>query len=239
MKWITLLALLSLLPSCAPMNGYATFVLGPSSSVTRSQSMNIANAYTQMRWTPSAKNISHSLDRDDILVHTPDHQLSNHGYANGWWWADRENASMPYQWGGFDTPESFLRKIGSGHAAGDIATAEKRTAGDAAVSKQAAGIDCSGFVSRCWRLSRPFSTAQLPAISTPIRWAELKPGDIFLNDKHVLLFAQWAVPGSAVLCYEAGPFPQWKVSAARIPPELLFAQGYEPRRYTNITEDPS
>jgi hypothetical protein len=42
-----------------------------------------------------------------------------------------------------------------------------------------------------------------------------------------------------VLCYETGPFPHWKVSAARIPTELLFAQGYEPRRYTSITEDPS
>ena len=35
---------------------------------------------------------------------------------------------------------------------------------DAAVSRFAAGVDCSGFVSRCWRLDRPFSTRELPAL---------------------------------------------------------------------------
>ena len=51
---------------------------------------------------------------------------------------------MPYKWGGFDTPASFARKIRRGYFAGDIATADKKRLLEAAVSRRATGVDCSG-----------------------------------------------------------------------------------------------
>ena len=114
--------------------------------------------------------------------------------------------------------------------------AQKRQLGDAATSKQACGIDCSGFVSRCWRLSRPYSTKELPGICDKIVWGDLKAGDILLNDRHVLLFAKWSTPGSTVYAYEAGPFPVWRVNAAEIPTDYLLERGYVPWRYRGIQD---
>lgn len=241
MKWFTCLlalpAMAVMLSNCAS-DGFATYVPGPASKVTRTQAVASAYAYTQVCWTPTAANVLHGTDRDGMLVHTPDFGLFRHNHINGWWKPGEMQYGMPYQWGGFDTPSTFLSKIHSGWAAGDIATANKRAQGDAAVSRRAAGVDCSGFVSRCWRLSRPYSTAQLPEISYPIAWSDLKPGDILLTQGHVLLFSHWAVPGSQILAYEAGPFPRWKVSANRMSTSHLIGQQYQPRRYNHIVESP-
>lgn len=213
-------------------------ISGPAAKVQRSETIAIAQTYAHLPWTARAENVRHGTDAKGILVHTPDQSLSAHGFSRGWWSAGREHKGMPYQWGGFDTPHTFLQKIERGYAAGDISTAAKRAGGDAVVSQQAAGIDCSGLISRCWRLSRPYSTAQLPAITDPISWSQLLPGDILLNDRHVILFAGWHRPGSIILAYEAGTFPVWKVSTNSIPTERLFADHYQPRRYRNIITDP-
>jgi cell wall-associated NlpC family hydrolase len=235
MKFLSFAVALFLV-SCAatPESGH---IPGPAAKVKRSETMTIAYAYTTLSWTPLNNNSKHGTDSRGILVHTPDHKLSDHGFSNGWWKPGQTNTGMPYQWGGFDTPHSFLHKIKRGYAAGDISTAAKRAGGDAVVSESATGIDCSGFVSRCWRLSRPYSTAQLPAITQPITWGQLLPGDILLNNRHVLLFAGWQKPGSVILAYEAGPYPLWKVSSNAIPTERLFADGYQPRRYHHIITD--
>jgi len=139
--------------------------------------------------------------------------------------------------GGFDTPAQFLASLERGESAGDISTAAKRRLGDDGTSAEACGIDCSGFISRCWRLDRPHSTQQLPNITEPLdSWLELKAGDILLNHSHVLLFKDWSVSGSSILCYEAGPFPVWRVNAAEIPVSKLVREGYQARRYTGMRE---
>lgn len=76
------------------------------------------------------------------------------------------------------TPEGGCRqRRASRLQAGDMGTPEKQAAGDAAVSRFAAGVDCSGFVSRCWRLDRPFSTRELPALCTRLpSWEDLPDG---------------------------------------------------------------
>lgn len=227
-------ALLSLLlASCAP-DPWA--IPGPASSVTPDEALGIAYRYTQVEWTPEARHMKHGQDSDGRLVHTPDRSLNQIGFANGWWEAGRPARGMPYQWGGFDTPRQFLDSLKRGEFAGDISTTEKRRLGDDGTSKEACGIDCSGFVSRCWRLDRPYSTKQLPQICRPLKsWAQLSPGDILLNDKHVLLFAGWD-PGSAgsILAYESGPFPVWRVNAASIPTAKLEREGYAPWRYVGL-----
>lgn len=209
----------------------------PSSTVSRDQAIATAFTYTQVQWTPEARHIKHGPDSNGSLVHTPDLSMNQKGYANGWWKPAETMTGMPYQWGGFDTPKQFLKSLENGEFAGDISTHSKRQLGDDGTSSQACGIDCSGFISRCWRLDRPHSTKQLPEICFPLKtWLHLEPGDILLNDRHVLLFKDWANNGTAILCYEAGPFPVWRVNAANIPVSKLEREGYAPWRYRNIRD---
>jgi hypothetical protein len=219
---------------CISSSKRAASIPGPARHVQAKEALAIAQSYASMKWTPSRENIRHGPDRRGITVHTPDRTLTQIGDSRGTWSPDVEQIGMPYQWGGFDTPSSFVKSVSRGEAAGDIATAYKRAGGDHVVSEEACGIDCSGFISRCWRLSRPYSTAQLPSITHTISWQQLLPGDILLNDRHVLLFAGWHRPGSIILAYEAGPYPAWKVCANAIPTELLLRQNYHPRRYSHI-----
>jgi hypothetical protein len=226
-----------LLGHCAHDLGPELDIPGPAKSVRRDEAILIAYTYSRLDWTPEPRHIRHGKDPDGILVHTPDATLSSHGFANGWWQSGRPARGMAYQWGGFDTPRQFLASLARGEAAGDISTADKRRLDDAGTSRHACGIDCSGFVSRCWRLPRPHSTRELPAICERLtHWNELKPGDILLNDRHVLLFANWGIPGAAVSVYEAGPFPVWRVNAARIPTDYLVERGYHPWRYRGIRD---
>lgn len=219
LKLITLLIISSLLASCAR-------------PLTREQTVATAYRYTQTRWMSSDQNIRHGPDSRGIIVHTPDVGLAKFGDSHGWWQPGKMAVGLPYQWGGFDTPDSFLKKIAAGKKAGDVGGSSKRQLGDAGTSTESCGIDCSGFVSRCWKLPRPYSTAELHQICDPLAtWDQLLPGDILLNDKHVVLFAKWATPGKELLGYQAGPFPNWKVSSCGLPKTLLIQQGYSPWRY--------
>ena len=210
---------------------------GPARSVSRDQAIATAYTYTQVRWIPEDRHVLHGEDPDGILVHTPDVGLQAHGFSNGWWKPGSEATGMPYQWGGFDTPRQFLASIEAGEVAGDISTAAKRRLSDAGTSSHAAGIDCSGFVSRCWRLERSVSTAELPSICVPLKsWSHLRAGDILLNDRHVLLFKDWDDDGRSALAYEAGPFPVWRVNAASIPVTKLRREGYAGWRYAAIRD---
>ena len=222
MKFLTLLFLLPLLPSCSP-------------SVTRQEAIATAYRYTQVKWMPDDRNVLHGPDSKGIIVHTPDLAIRKIGDSRGWWEPGKPAMSLPYQWGGFDTPESFLRKIAAGKKAGDVGDASKRKLGDAGTSTESCGIDCSGFVSRCWNLNRPYSTAEMHQICDPLKsWDELLPGDILLNSKHVVLFAKWSVAGKEINGYQAGPFPKWKVSACGLTKEKLLTDGYAPWRYRGI-----
>ena len=190
-----------------------------------------------IKWIPEARHIKHGDDKNGVLVHTPDLTLNEKDFANGWWKPGEVMTAMPYQWGGFDTPEQFQQSLEKGEFAGDISTRLKRQLGDDGTSAEACGIDCSGFISRCWRLDQPYSTKQLPSICTPLKsWFHLKPGDILLNDRHVLLFKGWSNEGKTILCYESGPFPVWRVNAANIPVSKLEREGYSPWRYMNIVD---
>jgi hypothetical protein len=216
---LLLFLLIALLPSCAP-------------KATREYAIATAYRYTQVEWMPEERHVRHGKDGRGIEVKTPDASI-----PRGWWKPGMPAKGMPYQWGGFDTPDSFLTKIAAGKKAGDIGDASKRKLGDAGTSMESCGIDCSGFVSRCWLLPRPYSTRELPSICDPLKsWSHLKPGDILLNHQHVLLFAGWLDGGKSVAAYEAGPIPMWRVNASGIPVSKLEREGYAPWRYRNIVE---
>jgi hypothetical protein len=144
---------------------------------------------------------------------------------------------MPYQWGGFATPEEFDRGLAAGLAAGDVYTTEKRRLLDAAVSRRATGIDCSGLISRCWNLPRSCSTRELPSLCLPLAsWDDLLPGDILnVHNAHVILFAGWHdAAHSQIIAIEAGVPPHWLVVRRVVPRSRLESQGFRPFRYRGM-----
>jgi len=217
---------------------FATTLASCTHSVTRDQVMATAHSYTQVRWMPEERHVRHGKDGFGQWIHTPDVTLEkNTGDKRGWWQPGVEAVSMPYKWGGFDTPESFQHKIRRGYLAGDIATQDKLRLLERGVSRRTTGIDCSGFVSRCWGLRRAYSTRRLHLVSHRLEsWEKLKPGDMLLTRGHVMLFAGWSKPGTEIEIYEAGPLPVWKVHRSKYQVESLINGGYAPWRYNHIRD---
>jgi hypothetical protein len=200
---------------------------------TRTQALATAAALAGHRWQPTARNVRHGPDAAGIVVHTPDRSTGNADL----WQPGQPSTGLPYKWGGFDTIESFERGVRAGKAAGDLYSAEKRRRGGAAVSAGAVGLDCSGFISRCWRLGEKQSTSSLPVLCVRLRsLGELRAGDV-LNQPggHVVLFVRWLDDRRArFLCYEAEPFSRVRASE-RNAVEMLAA-GYAPLRYRKMRD---
>ncbi len=208
-----------------------------ATSLTRADAMAMAEQFTTHRWRATEKNLLHGRDAAGIEVHTPD-RTGGHGHpAPECWLSNEENTGVAYKWGGFDSLKSFDAGVKTGKAAGDVYTAEKRRLGSKAVSSTSVGIDCSGFISRCWKLPRKYGTATLPSISRPLKSpAELLPADIMNQPGgHVLLFARWINPSrTKALFYEAAPFS--KVRAKEYTVADLEASGFQPLRFRDIRD---
>lgn len=144
-----------------------------------------------------------------------------------------------YNWGGWDTVDAYQSKIKSGAIAG---TTKKE------IHDDFAGVDCSGYVSRCWGLTRErYSTYDIHKISKEIKWDELKPGDIMnLPHSHVRLFEKNdAKDPDLIWVYESTGDRAGKYGAKVDPPRVIhrtvhkstmMSQGYIPRRYNHIMD---
>ena len=211
------------------------------SQVTPVEAMSIAQGYTNHSWRPFARNILHGKDKAGVLVNTPDVTHEPQQDRKGWWVPGEVNSGVPYKWGGFDDPASFDLAIANGSAGGDVSSPEKRRADNAAVSAQAAGVDCSGFVSRCLKLPRVHDTSQLPAVCTELASAqELQPGDVLnIPHRHVILCAGWYDPQHTwIYYYETGGAPDyWKPGLKQAPLDALLALGYKPLRYKGMAHE--
>ncbi len=204
-------------------------------NITREETLKIAETYLSHSWTAKAANVRHGKNAEGVDIQTPDRAGGNGQPAEDCWVVNENNQGVPYKWGGFDSLESFDRGIRAGKAAGDVYTAEKRRLGGAAVSGDAVGIDCSGFISRCWKLPRKHSTSMLKDISKKLASpAELKPGDIMnMAEGHVLLFVKWVDDShTRALFYEASPFSKTLASER----DVTEMSGYQPLRYRGIAE---
>ncbi len=215
----------SLLMSCA------------SRRQTPEQALSIAHAYAELEWMPEDRHIRHGKDKKGVTVHTPDITLKDHGDNRGWWVPGVTAKGMAYKWGGFDTPKTFLEGLEKGKKAGDVANTYKISLDNAAVSQGSVGIDCSGFVSRCWGLCKPVSTRDLPAISDSITWEELRLGDILIKPGHVVMFV--ARKGNIIICYESGSYPTWRVRRSAMSIDYMKNSAYSPWRYRKMAEPSS
>lgn len=151
-------------------------------------------------------------------IDTPDRDTYTDWPESIGWKAGELNIGVPYQWGGFSSisgfnlinPEDFNDQYtGTGSFEGKIHYAGDIFCDFQIVSKRACGVDCSGFVSRCWNLSIKQSTRTLiePEFSKPITFDELQMGDILVHPNyHVMLFDRFIDENkSKIQVYEAGP----------------------------------
>ena len=198
----------------------------------------MAVAYRDHHWTAAKTNVRHCCDTRGVRVDTPDVTHNPGGKIPGWWVPGQPTQGIPYQWGGFSTIEEFEAGLRSGKAAGDVYTDAKRSMLDDAVSTEAVGIDCSGFISRLWKLPRSYSTRELPGLCDEIPWTQLKPGDILnTHNAHCLLFAGWNDTGNVeLLAFETGCPPSWRVLSHSINVDWLKSLGYRAYRYRGIVD---
>jgi hypothetical protein len=93
--------------------------------------------------------------------------------------------SISYNWGGFDSVDAFIEKT-STMKAGNTNTAS------APMLHCAAGVDCSGFISRVWDLSTKYNTNTIYQQTTAIPVQDMNTGDVFVKPgSHVMMFSGW------------------------------------------------
>lgn len=203
-------------------------------NITRDEILAIAESYLKHQWIPTQDNVYHGYDKDNIRVDTPDSSFQKRGYQPGWWIPNRMNTGVPYMWGGFCSLAEFDQGIKEGKYAGDIYTHYKRANLGRARSNFAVGIDCSGFVSRCWNLPHHHSTRKLHEVSDVITDVnELRPGDILNKyNAHVYLFVKFVDNAKTVISvYHATTH---KVKQERFPLQALLTRGFQAYRYKQI-----
>lgn len=109
------------------------------------------------------------------------------------------------------------------------------------------GVDCSGFVSRCWRLKEKRSTRDLIEVCRPLpSFDDLLPGDaVNKPDVHVILFKEWLDKKHETMrVFEAGDaqahdgHPEYylKVNENDYKTTWLSKHGYVPLHYRGIIE---
>jgi hypothetical protein len=138
-------------------------------------------------------------------------------------------SGVSYNWGGFDQPRDFLDKVESGKVAGNY---RKRCGNRLCIRSDFAGLDCSGFVSRCWQVRR-YSTTALPAIAIKIPRRMLKPGDILNSrNRHVVLFDSFDEEGQ-MWVYESSAWVRQKDAppAGAVYRTVELGDAYVPRRF--------
>lgn len=138
-----------------------------------------------------------------------------------------EYGSVAYDWGGFDTVEQYNTFMAQGFQAGDMPTS--RNDPPTQCSK---GVDCSGFVSRCWGLKEKKGTSNIKDVSFAIKRSQLKPGDILnLAGSHVTLFHH--SDGEGIWAFESTAWGHRDRVIFR-PHGPDYYDGFEARRFNNV-----
>nr|MDA3861007.1 T9SS type A sorting domain-containing protein [Melioribacteraceae bacterium] len=192
-------------------------ISGVQSGVSRTEALKIADTYVLHQYECSSSNLAPSgiTAPDGDEIQTPD------------WLIVGMNARVPYKWGGFNTIAQFDAGLANGRYAGDINT-------DGVSPNYAYGVDCSGYVSRCWQLSYQANTAYMPNITTQYAsWDDLKPGDAIHKVGHVRLFVERNVNGSLKFVEAAGR--GWGVSYYSYLASDMSS--YTPRYYNNMEDN--
>ena len=186
-----------------------------------------AERYVSSSWEGEERHRFHGRDPAGVPVDTPDA-----GLRAGGWRVGETNRGVPYKWGGWSTPEEFLAGIEGGSWAGHWPADPS----DPRTTSRAVGVDCSGFVSRCWGLAYKHSTRSLGPLCLTIEWDALRPGDLLTSfDGHAILFESWADEERTRIVGVESTWPGVVRKERRV--DALKRGGLVPQRYAPL--DPS
>ena len=192
--------------------------------ISRDRMLALADSFAHFEWSPT---------RPEHLTASCDQEQP---YASDWEVNERV-VGLPYDWGGMDDPDVFLRKLDEGQAAGSHSWH-----GSTACT---AGMDCSGYVGYIWGVRDPakkkstrslYDIAVKPSYAATGDWfQQLKPGDALNKPgSHVVLFAGYRPDGNPIV-YEANG------SAGKVIKNdwSTWARynGYEPLEYGGVVQN--
>ncbi len=230
------------------MKKIITYILLLTSTVFYSQISSIqvirnANDFLNAQWTVSANNTTTGTytsqygcsDATNKYVKTPSwvNDLSN-----------THKTSIPYKWGGFSSLSGFNSGIASGKYAGDIQTRhyDNSSVHYSCGTSAAVGLDCSGFTSRCFELSRHYSTYGMAHTSSMFgfysSYNDAQPGDLANKSaSHVRLIVHINANGTVNTIEEGGGGGLWRVFPATYSTSSLLNYDYQPQYYNNMSHD--
>ena len=251
MRIFSLILILALLSGCehlptnsghsaAPLADKTGIGSREGSAITSQEVLQIAEAYARYEWRATVTNVFHGVDTSGVRVDTPDVKWWGRG---GWYSDGRVNVGVAYCWGGDNTLAEFDQGVLAGRPAGNkfkVYDPKRRSL------VTAVGVDCSSFVSRCWRLKVRRTTRnliedcrQLPSFD------DLRPGDAINRwNVHVILFKEWLdKKHDEMRVFEAGdgqendpPEYYVKVHENDYNRTWLSTNGFVPLRYRGIVE---
>jgi len=189
-------------------------------TVTSDEALETGDSYVRLTWSCTSANITNGTitDQYGYKVKTPT------------WVTPGSHQNMAYKWGGFQTLNQFLNGLNSGKYAGDAYTSKS------VGSPSAVGVDCSGFVSRCWNLTSHYSTRMMDdgITLTYESWEETRPGDAAHIVGHVRMVVHHNSNGTITMVESAGY--NWRVSYRAYSFSAL--SDYTPRYYINMQGTP-
>ncbi len=186
-----------------------------AAACSRDAMMQVAASYT-----------SNSVSLDSYHVNDPQNECAGRQKPNNL--TTGTYRSVPYDWGGGDTPVLFNTYM----------TRKAMFAGDINVTSEGCsrGVDCSGFVSAAWGISRVGTAILYSDYSKSIQQSQLAKGDILITLKsatgtrHVILFEKTYSGG--IWGYESTTYDKRdKVVRQQRTWSWLNQNGYTPRRY--------
>ena len=182
-----------------------------SNVVTRSEVINMAQNYVSVGWMPLVDECNALNPPFDAY---PPFRAGQATSREAYVWGGFDRYGGNEQYGSSSWPNdglTFPERIYSSVCPGGFNTGQY---GSPTVPTNLAGIDCSGYVTRCWGIEtsfHPYNTTTLwsSGIALEVDYSELKLGDIIDNPgDHVVLYASGAEIGNWMV-YEAIP-PQIK-----------------------------
>jgi uncharacterized protein YegL len=211
--------------------GFVQSTEAQTGDLRRLEMIEIAQRYATYSWDATTDNIVHAnkeYGERIWMVDTPDAVEQAGIDLGGWWETDEANIGIPYQWGGWSSIEDsgdsdlnlipdydglyFNQQIEHEYSAGDIYTNATKSE-----YPDGSGIDCSGLISRTWRTGTKYGSRGLRNLSRPIKFEDLRAGDLLYTEGHVMLFNEFLTsehssPGTTRIRVFEASGRDWKVS---------------------------
>ena len=173
-------------------------------AIPRSEVLVCAKSYANHPWRSGSSNLTASCSTAYKSIYSPG-----------------DYVGLPYDWGGYMTLFEFDQQIAKGYGAGSYP--------DDGVLSCTAGLDCSGFVSKCWAAGH-YSTSTMYKTSSEIAATEVLPGDVYNKaGYHVALYSNTLANGVPLLYESAGYNVHINTTGG-----WSYLSGYTPRRYDKI-----